>query len=207
MWLVIAVSRTLFDGYYCSTRSFPHKQYTTRPLDRAHHGINDTMYRTIVVHSPIDSSSFERERRQDIRSRITTAWSSSTIDSRHPRWISTFWHFPAINSENRSELPPLLFMSRCYAQCVHVLTTTSSASPPTTTARPEECPAIKRFAKKKGVEFTMMDKVDVNGVEAHPVYHYLKKVAGPVSIDKISPRSLVNNAVNFVFLIASRLDQ
>ena len=50
-------------------------------------------------------------------------------------------------------------------------------------ARPEECPTIKSFAIKKGVEFTMMDKVDVNGVGAHPVYHYLKKVAGPVSIN------------------------
>ncbi len=39
---------------------------------------------------------------------------------------------------------------------------------------------IKRFAKAKGVEFMMMDKVDVNGLDAHPVYHYLKKVAGPV---------------------------
>lgn len=48
--------------------------------------------------------------------------------------------------------------------------------------RPETCPAIKRFAQAKGVEFTMMDKVDVNGIDAHPVYHYLKKVAGPVSI-------------------------
>jgi len=49
--------------------------------------------------------------------------------------------------------------------------------------RPEECPAIKRFAQKKGVEFTMMNKVDVNGIDAHPVYHYLKKVAGPVSFN------------------------
>ncbi len=49
------------------------------------------------------------------------------------------------------------------------------------TPRPEECPAIKRFARSKGVEFMMMDKVDVNGLDAHPVYHYLKKVAGPVS--------------------------
>jgi len=47
---------------------------------------------------------------------------------------------------------------------------------------PEECPAIKRFAKSKGVEFTMMNKVDVNGIDAHPVYHYLKKVAGPPQI-------------------------
>lgn len=82
--------------------------------------------------------------------------------------------------------------------------------------RPEECPAIKKFAQNKGVEFTMMNvsirecypcsyvhlifvisnslasyilifsvsiiqKVDVNGINAHPVYHYVKKVAGPVS--------------------------
>ena len=47
--------------------------------------------------------------------------------------------------------------------------------------RPEECPAIKRFAQRKGVEFTMMNKVDVNGIDAHAVYHYLKKLAGPVS--------------------------
>ncbi|KAL7543728.1 hypothetical protein ACHAXR_013250 [Thalassiosira sp. AJA248-18] len=48
--------------------------------------------------------------------------------------------------------------------------------------RPEKCPAIKRFAKAKGVEFTMMNKIDVNGIDAHPVYHYLKKVAGPPRI-------------------------
>lgn len=47
---------------------------------------------------------------------------------------------------------------------------------------PEKCPAIKRFAKAKGVEFTMMNKIDVNGIDAHPVYHYLKKVAGPPRI-------------------------
>ena len=46
---------------------------------------------------------------------------------------------------------------------------------------PETCPKIKRFAQSNGVEFTMMNKVDVNGIDAHPVYHYLKKVAGPVS--------------------------
>eukprot|EP00578_Thalassiosira_sp_NH16_P010573 CAMPEP_0181113222 /NCGR_PEP_ID=MMETSP1071-20121207/20233_1 /TAXON_ID=35127 /ORGANISM="Thalassiosira sp., Strain NH16" /LENGTH=249 /DNA_ID=CAMNT_0023197247 /DNA_START=120 /DNA_END=869 /DNA_ORIENTATION=- len=47
---------------------------------------------------------------------------------------------------------------------------------------PEECPSIKRFAKKRGAKFTMMNKVDVNGIDAHPVYHYLKKVAGPPRI-------------------------
>lgn len=47
---------------------------------------------------------------------------------------------------------------------------------------PETCPKIKRFAKSKGVEFTMMNKVDVNGPDAHDVYDYLKKVAGPPRI-------------------------
>jgi glutathione peroxidase len=47
---------------------------------------------------------------------------------------------------------------------------------------PNKCPAIKKFAKSKGVEFTMMNKVDVNGVDASPVYDYLKKVAGPPRI-------------------------
>lgn len=28
----------------------------------------------------------------------------------------------------------------------------------------------------------MMNKVDVNGADSHPVYHYLKKVAGPPQI-------------------------
>ncbi len=28
----------------------------------------------------------------------------------------------------------------------------------------------------------MMNKVDVNGIDAHSVYHYLKKVAGPPRI-------------------------
>ena len=48
--------------------------------------------------------------------------------------------------------------------------------------RPETCPNIKKFAENKGVEFTMMDKIDVNGLDAHNVYHFLKKVAGPPSI-------------------------
>eukprot|EP00986_Skeletonema_menzelii_P004043 scaffold1332_cov137-Skeletonema_menzelii.AAC.5 len=47
---------------------------------------------------------------------------------------------------------------------------------------PKECGAIKEFALSKGVEFTMMNKVDVNGSEASPVYLYLKKVAGPPRI-------------------------
>ena len=40
---------------------------------------------------------------------------------------------------------------------------------------PEECPTIKRFAEKKGVEFRMMDKIDVNGPRASKVYKYLKR--------------------------------
>uniref|UniRef100_A0A7S2EC20 Glutathione peroxidase n=1 Tax=Ditylum brightwellii TaxID=49249 RepID=A0A7S2EC20_9STRA len=47
---------------------------------------------------------------------------------------------------------------------------------------PEECPIIKAFAKRKGVEFTMMDKIDVNGATAHPVYKFLKSQAGPPAI-------------------------
>ncbi|KAL7460994.1 hypothetical protein ACHAXS_001432 [Conticribra weissflogii] len=47
---------------------------------------------------------------------------------------------------------------------------------------PNSCSEIKRFAENKGVEFTMMNKVDVNGMDAHEVYHYLKKVAGPPRI-------------------------
>lgn len=46
----------------------------------------------------------------------------------------------------------------------------------------DKCPVIKRFAEQKGVEFTMMDKIEVNGPKAHPVYKYLKKNAGPRTI-------------------------
>ena len=46
----------------------------------------------------------------------------------------------------------------------------------------------------------MMDKVDVNGVGAHPVYYYLKKVAGPVSIDKmLFPRAHVMSITRSLF--------
>jgi len=48
---------------------------------------------------------------------------------------------------------------------------------------PEPCPAIKQFAERKGVEFRMMDKIDVNGPTAHIVYKYLKKMAGPSRIE------------------------
>ena len=47
---------------------------------------------------------------------------------------------------------------------------------------PEECPTIKRFAEKKGVEFRMMDKIDVNGPKASKVYKYLKKESGITTI-------------------------
>mmetsp|Transcript_9769 Transcript_9769/g.13814 ORF Transcript_9769/g.13814 Transcript_9769/m.13814 type:complete len:229 (-) Transcript_9769:181-867(-) len=47
---------------------------------------------------------------------------------------------------------------------------------------PEECPTIKKFATRKGVEFTLMDKIDVNGPKTHPVYVHLKKNAGPKRI-------------------------
>lgn len=43
---------------------------------------------------------------------------------------------------------------------------------------PEECPTIKKFAEKKGVEFRMMDKIDVNGPTASKVYKYLKRESG-----------------------------
>jgi len=43
---------------------------------------------------------------------------------------------------------------------------------------PEECPTIKRFAEKKGVDFRMMDKIDVNGPTASKVYKYLKREGG-----------------------------
>jgi glutathione peroxidase len=57
--------------------------------------------------------------------------------------------------------------------------------------RPESCPKIKQFAKSKGVEFTMMNKVDVNGPDTHPVYMWLKMIAGP-------PRIIWNFATYFV---------
>ena len=43
---------------------------------------------------------------------------------------------------------------------------------------PEECSTIKRFAANKGVEFRMMDKIDVNGPTASKVYKYLKRAGG-----------------------------
>jgi len=44
---------------------------------------------------------------------------------------------------------------------------------------PDDCGRIKQFALGKGVEFRMMYKIDVNGMNADPVYKFLKKEAGP----------------------------
>ena len=35
---------------------------------------------------------------------------------------------------------------------------------------------IKEFAKERNATFTMMDKIDVNGEKAHPLFKYLKSV-------------------------------
>jgi len=37
---------------------------------------------------------------------------------------------------------------------------------------------IKEFAKKKGAQFTMMQKISVNGAEEHPVFSFLKGQPG-----------------------------
>lgn len=48
---------------------------------------------------------------------------------------------------------------------------------------PESNESIEDFATRKyGVEFTMMSKIDVNGPDAHKVYKFLKKEAGPATI-------------------------
>lgn len=49
---------------------------------------------------------------------------------------------------------------------------------------PDDPSDIKEFAMHKGVEFRMMDKVDVNGPNASIVYRYLKyKSGGPKTIE------------------------
>lgn len=48
---------------------------------------------------------------------------------------------------------------------------------------PGEPEEIKAFAEKKGVEFKVMDKINVNGRGAHDVYRFLKSVAGPQALD------------------------
>lgn len=47
---------------------------------------------------------------------------------------------------------------------------------------PEAADQIKAFAKSKGVEFQMMEKSDVNGVDASLVYKYIKHATGVNSI-------------------------
>jgi glutathione peroxidase len=47
---------------------------------------------------------------------------------------------------------------------------------------PESNSQILKFAKNKGVEFTMMEKVNVNGPNASLVYKYLKHQTGHDSI-------------------------
>jgi len=37
---------------------------------------------------------------------------------------------------------------------------------------------VKEFAKKKGAQFTMMAKIDVNGEKEHEVYSFLKNQPG-----------------------------
>lgn len=47
---------------------------------------------------------------------------------------------------------------------------------------PEAADKIKTFAKSKGVEFKMMEKTDVNGIDASLVYKYMKHATGVSSI-------------------------
>ena len=48
---------------------------------------------------------------------------------------------------------------------------------------PGSCEEIKKFAvEEKGAEYRMMDKIDVNGPDAHHVYKFLKREAGPPTI-------------------------
>jgi glutathione peroxidase-family protein len=65
---------------------------------------------------------------------------------------------------------------------------------------PETCSVIKRFAKKKGVDFKMMYKINVNGDNADIVYKYLKAKAGPPYINwnfatyfVISPQGMIRS--------------
>lgn len=47
---------------------------------------------------------------------------------------------------------------------------------------PESNANIKQFAENKGVKFTMMNKINVNGPDASLVYKFLKKESGPSNI-------------------------
>lgn len=42
---------------------------------------------------------------------------------------------------------------------------------------------IKEFVEKRGVNFRMMETINVNGQSTHDVYRYLKSVAGPAEIE------------------------
>jgi len=42
---------------------------------------------------------------------------------------------------------------------------------------------IKKFAEEAGATFTIMDKVNVNGPQAHPVYKFLQREVGPPEIE------------------------
>jgi len=51
-------------------------------------------------------------------------------------------------------------------------------------AQEPDAPAkIKAFAKSKGVQFRMMEKIDVNGRDSHLVYKWMKSFAGPFKIE------------------------
>ncbi len=45
---------------------------------------------------------------------------------------------------------------------------------------PGSAAQIKAFAAQKGVQFTMMEKIAVNGPRTHPLYKLLKGHAGPI---------------------------
>ncbi|WP_230656600.1 glutathione peroxidase [Psychrobacter sp. I-STPA10] len=51
---------------------------------------------------------------------------------------------------------------------------------------PEDAQAIGAFCQKNyGVSFPMMDKIEVNGDEAHPIFVWLKQQKGGVLLDAI----------------------
>lgn len=48
---------------------------------------------------------------------------------------------------------------------------------------PGDADEIKAFTQQKGVKFTVMKKINVNGRRTHDVYRFLKIVAGPSEIE------------------------
>jgi glutathione peroxidase len=48
---------------------------------------------------------------------------------------------------------------------------------------PGDADEIKAFTQQKGVTFTVMNKINVNGRRTHDVYRFLKSVAGPSEIE------------------------